>query len=457
MIVVFALLGVPLLLCAGVLTWYVGRQSIAADKLHARMEDLSQRGEPVDNVSLELTFQVATSDADTQQWVALRETLDTDEFRQTVFDLPFHGATDENNELIVVPRPGEPWPQRQETDDFLKLSGKHLDTIRSLGEAQFVNTGKPLRRPIEFRSVATLLPDTQFVRAMARLMQLEHAVAVYDGDNQRALECIRAVAGMERSIYGEPLMISQLIGQAIGFISGGMIQRSVEHGQLTNEQMDELADALPSFQQLCDLYEMGILGERAMLLPLFSNPREAEEMMELESAVGANLLTKTRPLDALYYLEAMDRLLELPRDDMLTFRRAADQVDDQFESDIRNSGVIQKFDRVMSYMLMPAVGSFAGVMVRRAEHNHLIKLAVAVRKFHRQFDRWPKTLDELNVMGVDPTQLQSRDAPFGYQIEGDQAVIWGINRSAASMIPPQPPEVRDEDAPHAAWVWRLRP
>ncbi len=452
------LFGVPIVLCAGVMTWYFGRQSVAAGKVQQRIEDLSQRGEPVDDESMQLCYEVATSNKNTERWVALRELLETSLFNESARDMPFHGAVDEDNQEIIVPLPGEDWPNRKAVDDFLQTWQAELKTIHELAEAEYVNIGKPLRRPIEFRSVATLLPDTQHIRTMARLLQLEHAVATFDGDQQRAYECIRACRGLERSTYGEPLIISQLIGRAVAGLAGEMIQTSVQLDQLSDEQMDDVAENFPTFGKLYELYELSIRGERAMMLPLFSNPQQANDIMELDSISGANLLTKTRASDALYYLERIDSFLSLPNDDMQAFRNAAKRATDRLENDARNAGMLETMDRAMSYMLIPAVGFYTEAIVRQAEHDNLAKLAMAVRKFRHQFDRWPQSLNELSRIGVDASQLRAANWPFGYRVEpSGAAVLWGINPTTQLTLPSQPPETDGENERNAAWVWRLKP
>ncbi len=459
MIVCF-ILGVPLILCAGVLTWYMGRQSAAADKVHLWIEDLSQRGEPVDDPSLQLAYEISTSDENTERWVALRKILETNEFRESSRDIPFQDPYNELDNPPIVPPPGEDWPNRTAVDEFLKKWRSELQTIRELGEAEYANKGKPLRRPIEFRSVATLLPDTQFARPMARLTMLDHAVAMHDGDQQQAYQCLRACFGLERSMDGEPLIVSQLVGLAIGALASEILQKSVEHDQLSDQQMDELAANLPSFDKLCDLYEMAMRGERAMMLPLFSDPEQAYQILNIDSAAGANLFAKARSTDALYYLEIMDQWLSLPRDDLNSFRDAAKRVNAKLSNDVGNAGILEKLDHAMSYMIIPANDAFAEVIVRRAEQNNLAKLAMGVRKFHHNFDRWPESLEELNKVGVEASQLRAANWPFGYRIEkSGEAVLWGIYPTTTLTLPSEPPETEGDlnKQQNAAWVWRLRP
>jgi hypothetical protein len=458
LIVSGVILGVPLLLCGGLLTWYLSRQSAASEEMNRRIEDLSQRGEPVDDESLQLAYQIATSGETTDAWVAVGKTLDSEPYSLSARDMPFHGAVKDDDTPIVVPRPGQPWPDRANVDEFLATWQDQLNTVRQLGEQQYT-AAKPVRRPIEFKSLNTLLPDTQRIRAMAKMLRLEHAVAVYDGDGQRGYQCIRACRGLERSTYGEPILISQLIGQAVGRIAGEMMQKSIEHGQLTNQQMDELAANMPTFADLHALYLLAMRGERAMVLPIFANPEQAREILEIDSDAGAKLMTTTRAVDAVFYLDMLDRYLSLPADDLHSFLQAASQAETALINDVADAGMLKKMDHAVSHMLLPGARIMAEVFVRRIEYDNLTKLAMAVRKFHRQFGSWPKSRAELSKINVDASKMTALNSPFGYRLEkqGD-ALLWGIDRSSGpSMVPSEPPDVADEDSPNAAWVWRLRP
>ena len=127
--------------------------------------------------------------------VSLGEALESEEYREAARDMPFHDAYDDEDNLVVVPPPGEDWPNRESVDEFLVQWESQLKALREIGLEECQRVGKPLRRPIRFQSIGTLLPDTQRARSMARLLRLQHAVAVYDGDHELAYDCIRACMG----------------------------------------------------------------------------------------------------------------------------------------------------------------------------------------------------------------------------------------------------------------------
>ena len=455
----FAFILFPLLLCGGAVTWFFGRQAIARNELDRRIEDLSQRGDPFDNESLQLFYEMSTSDDVSLLWVTLGETLESEVYVKSARDMPFHDAY-EDDQPVVVPAPGEDWPNRKTVGQFLARWGSELETLHEIGIREYLRLGKPLRRPIRFASVATLLPDTQRARGMARLLQLQHAVAIYDGDQPLAFDCIRACLGVERSFDGEPLMISQLVAQAIGSLATDMIRTSLEHDLLSEQQMETIAADLPSFDSMIANYRMSIRGERAMFLPIFHDPSEVRAIMSGSTPIDASFLTKTRARDAIYYLDQLDKLLNVSTDTPSKFREGLSQFMAEFIAEREEAGMLTRNDRALTYNVLPDIESYGETYVQRHEMNNLAKLTIAVRTFQREFDRWPQALDELHKINVDPNGLTPANAQsFGYRIEqnGD-ARLWGIERSGQQVIPSEPPPIDGvENERNARWIWRLRP
>lgn len=97
-------------------------------------------------------------------------------------------------------------------------------------------------------------------------------------------------------------------------------------------------------------------------------------------------------------------------------------------------------------------------IVRQCEQNRLAMLAMAIRQFEHQKNRWPDSLDELAEIGIDLEDLQpASDQPFGYRIEADGgAVVWGIPDTLTNEIPTEPsPVVGNLYEENIDWVWRL--
>ena len=100
------LLLVPVLLCIGVATWFVARQAKAAAKVDARIEQLLELGDPIDDDTMQTWYQMNTDATHTGAWVELGKRLETKAYQKLTRKLPFHGL-DQGDQPLVVPPPGE--------------------------------------------------------------------------------------------------------------------------------------------------------------------------------------------------------------------------------------------------------------------------------------------------------------------------------------------------------------
>ena len=442
---------IPLLICGGVFTWFFGRQADAFGQREERMEDLQKHGEPIDNASLQKLHFAQTSEQNTETWVALRKTLGSPEFGESSRSVPVLGHAD-----LVVPTPGEAWEKRQDVDDFLAKWQAEIDRLTKISIAELRPDQKPVRRPIEFDSIATLLPDTQAIRQMGRLLKLRHAVAVFDQDSDVQMECLQAARGLERSTFGEPLIICQLLGMSAGQMTNDMIQLSVENDQLSDQQLSTVQQQLTDFATQRTQYSLAMRGERAAVLPVFLDPDRAEEAMELDEPNAAILMTKVRSIDVLYFLDQMESYLNVSESDPKEFRDEAQAAMQKLKSDVASSNVITKLDRTFSYLLIPAVGSYAMAIARYEEHTRLTRLAIQLRLYERKHDAWPESLVALADQAEDSKEVKplGRES-FGYKImPNGEAMVWGVEQSELNPILTDPPELDADVNPR--WTWSLQ-
>lgn len=158
------IVGIPLLLLFMGTIWVFARQQVAAGDLAERKAELRSRGVPVDLPSLQETYEKSTSPENEAAWVAICDRIESDEFTAAAKFMPFYGAYEdellENDEmlgmsdiverkLIVVPPPGEDWPDRERVLAFLKNWNTEFDQLTSLGVSE-LDRDQPTRRPIVF-------------------------------------------------------------------------------------------------------------------------------------------------------------------------------------------------------------------------------------------------------------------------------------------------------------------
>lgn len=459
LILVTLFLVVPLLTCGGILTWVFGRQSSAAKELMAQQEALRADGKPVDDESLTAFHDSLTSDRNTDSWFRLREQTTAQGYWDGTEKIPIVGA-----QGVPVPPPGEPWPDEQEVRAFLSKSGPLLEKIRSLSMDEMDPGTKPLRRPITYEGFLTLLPDAQESRSFARMLNLDFDVALRDGNADRAFESIRAMQGLRRSFDGEPLLVSQLVGIAIGSIGNNMIRRALEADLFSEDQLKTIFNEIEGFKKSAELFQLAMVGERAMALPMFSDPERAREMLEMETGSGGGRMTewmtKMRSKDGVAYLEEISKFEKFPTDSMKGFRKAGEAWDANLKNQAANASMFEKMDKAMTFISLPAIGVAARAFVREAESNNLTRLAIAARLYRYQFDRWPASLTELESVGISSLDMETSGAnPFGFQPGGDdnEIVLWGIDTSQGQDIPlNQPPQSESDDDVNAGWVYRVR-
>lgn len=455
-------LGIPLLLCGGAATWFLTRGAKASAQVDQRVAELQQQGEPVDNETLQSWYQMRTDGSDTFVWVQIGESLETKEYNEASRGLPFHGGFDENGKPTVVPPAGQDWTDRKAVDDFLKRYQNQLETLLNLGLRENAKTGKPVRRPVIFDSFSTLLPDMQRLRAMSRLLQLQHAVAVYDNDRELALKCIKSCRGLHRSTRAEPFMVCHLIGMALAKSHNEMVRLSLQHDQLTDEQMDDISGGLASFQQMHDMYVNSLKGERAMQLSVLLDSATTKEAASQQADMAAEfggpkplLLPGTRGIDTLFALETMDSFIDVPDSDPESFIKAVHSAGAALQEQFKDQGFLSKIDHAVSGMLLPAIEPYAKAFVKQFEGNQLAKLAMAVRKYQHQNDRFPQSLDELYRDDASLESLTAADGTeFGFKIEenGD-AVLWGGDETPFGD---EVPELDAMKSDAKRWIWRLK-
>lgn len=388
-----------LLVMTGIVAWawYQIDRQIALSEFHLAIEQLQESGVPTDNKSLQKLYEGSTSHVHADDWVMLGETVQSKGLHYELAELPV-ANDDPAMEPECVPPPGVEWTNREEVEKALENWNEELQTLIRLGKLQR-SEPLPLFRPIFFDSVDTLVPGAQNARFLIQLPRLAHRVAVYDGDQERAVELIQSAQDLERSMMGEPVIISQLVRIAI-----------------------------------------------------------AADVTSLEPHL-ANEYVKGRGHDGIYYIEKMQALIDLPDTSMMEFRQAAQEIERSISRDFEQKGTLWTTNRMISATIIPASEAYTSAIVRQCERNRLAQLAMAIRRFEHQHNHWPNSLDELTSLGVDLEALHPATVnPFNFRIlaNGD-AIVWGIPDTSKHHIPSEPPPTDfDQHEDNIGWVWRLR-
>ena len=416
------LLVIPLLLLLAAATWFFGKQSSAARQWDRRLAELDQRGDPIDSESLQTFYEARTSDENTNAWVDLRETIESDDFEKSAMSVPFlRRALDGNLEQPPTYPEGE-WPDEDATRAFLDRWSVELNSLRKIAKAELVSGRLPVRRPITFRSIETHLPDTLILPTLARILQLESIAALSDGDDVRLFDCVQACRGLARSADSEPLMINQLFAIQAGQIANEILQAAVERDRLTNAQLDMAAASMSDFGDAYQSFTVAVQGERAIAMDVFDDPKNGQDMIH---GNFSKLTRKTRAVDAVYYLDLMEDYQAVPGKDMQRFRAEVSRIESAGTKELQAMAGLDEFSHAISKTLQPPLATLAVAWVDRVADNRLTRVAICVRKFRREYGRWPDSFDELRAVANFYEILVIDDAPFEYRFDQDENAVVG--------------------------------
>ena len=112
-IVLGCLIGVPLILCGGVMLWWMGRNAAAQAKLDEKVIALSDRGMPVDDRTMTEFHATLTDDLNTARWLEVIQLVESKEMNDLVRNFPVMGIGPE------IPAFGQAWEQQDEVAAFL--------------------------------------------------------------------------------------------------------------------------------------------------------------------------------------------------------------------------------------------------------------------------------------------------------------------------------------------------
>ncbi len=443
---VLLLFGFPLFLCGGLATWWFGREAIDRAELDRRLAALVDRGMPVGNESLARFRAQHTEPENAQRWMVLLEKLESKEYLESTTGVPIVGDVPE--EELLAPKPLQPWKHEAEAREFLDAWSQLSTELHLLAEGS-----GPVRTHIEFESFSTLLPYVQACRQAARLLALEHQLAVSEGDGKQCYHSLMAIFGTARTIEGDPLLVSQLVRYAVASIGIDSLRQSLAADLLSEQQLREIDQQLAAFDGYSQSFEIGIAGERAMALAVFDDPSSLHEPVP----------PFHRSADALAALDLFAKAEAIAAQNLepTEFLKALETYEAEVQQEFQDAGPLRKFDTMMTSLMFPAVGPYGKAALRTAMNVRLARLAIGVRLYQKKFDRWPPSLGDLKDVGISESQFRpSGGKPFGYRVIDNQALLWGfVPNSSSDQTPADPIDLESVEENQReeleSWLWKL--
>jgi hypothetical protein len=445
---VWRFFGIPLLVIGIVVGFvrggYTLREWQGQRKLSQAIVDLEQSGIATKPAATEVAYRAITSDVDTQAWLDLFEQLESVEFIEAAKGVPNFDASVATDEWEDSFDTSKRWKYAQVSMQFVDRQRDLIHRIRELAAAP-----QPVRFPIRFEAMNTLLPEVQSCRGLARLVWLDAQVALYLGDSQRAYENFVTLHHLVRHVEAVPFSLCFLVSKSYKNMALSIVQKGVEQDLFGDQQLKDIDVILAGNCDIGDEWREGCERDLGMFVPAFLDPAIAVEK-------------ETKPLpargnDGVYYIDLMTKLAEIPTDDWGVFYNRVSQQELEFEEDIRSWR--GRIDLILTGVVAPTMKSLAEVSIDRAQHYRQARHGVALRLFLHKHGKFPVSLAELPPFDRDMRAFKQQ--PFGYSLTPNGAVLWGgrfegKSQQILSTIPLTDQQTSDSFE-NRRYVWNLEP
>jgi len=414
----------------------------SACEVTAEIARLRAAGEPVDNETLARWFHAGTSQEGTAAWRDVLVAVEQVSCGETANSFPIIGLGKLPEPLV----PGAPWPDEPRIAEFLQ-------EIRPL-IAQIEQAGRyptPVWQPIAFNGFATLLPEIQASRSVIRLLQLEVQHALYHRDIERARRGLDAMRITAAALSWDCSVVTDLVGLALRDTHRDTIRQSLLHTDWEPAQLDQLLAQVEPYGDAAARWQRIFAGERAMTLACVQSSVELDRMLSQGDEFGAAAMLLT-PSCRKKYLDRIAAIQQIGTEGVLGIGPRSRAWEEKFFREER-----RRFDDVLTNLFVPAIAGMGTAYERDELARRLTRTALALKRYRVSEGRWPARLSDLAEVGLKPEDWTALQAgPFGYKIEGEEAVLWAYDvydsRSPGSIRSEPPVE---KDVGNAGLLWHV--
>ena len=351
---------------------------------------MQEQGLPTNAVELNAFYAVPPDIADTTKlWTAATATARNGSIGYLAKKLPLVGQG-----ITPIPDPGTEWPEFEASQSFLKEREGLMQKLRRAAEA-----GGMARYPVDFSAgIATLLPDAQEARTLARLLELSVHVNAHEGQQLAVLQDAIAILRLSDSLRGEPTLISQVQRIATHGIGCELVHNLLRHGNFMDEDLEELqlAIGLADFRE-----EMinAVRGENAIFfITIDTQPniwfRDANKLKAIE-----------------LYSESVDALRSSWQDARTKGEEIAQEVTTK-----ATSKITQLKENYIRH-LFPALTQSATAGARAEARQNCLIAEIAAYRYQLAHGLFPASLADLRefIPGDEVTATQRLTDPFNGQ------------------------------------------
>ena len=280
---------------------------------------------------------------------------------------------------------------------LLETEMKHLEPIRLAARPLADMPRGRYEIVYAFNPLMTLLPELQTTREVGWLFRYEMLYLSNKGDVTEAVRSGRACVCVGRSLYDEPLLISQLVRMAIVLIGLQGVERALSLGESNEAELVAL-DKLLADEENHETFLVAVRGERAMTYQFFarmsSGAITSESLSREMNTVEEPLLTRTfissswqarrqQPM----MMDVMNRIVEnarLPSHEQIAGEK-------ELDSEVKSNWLTHRL--VARYL--PPTSKVAEAARRKTASVATMRGLIAVEGFRMKDGKWPAKLDDV--------------------------------------------------------------
>src|SRR5487761_1084554 len=398
---------VVLLVCGfGIGLW------VSEQRVRAELAKIRAAGEPVTPADLEAFYSPPPDSRDaTALWMAAADALSAPEYEADSRGFAFLAGESNTDPLDL----GDPWPDIRAKE----LLWKYRDVLADLHAAAAI--GGAARYPTRFsEGIAMTLQPQQNFRSAARLLAFESEMNARGGDAQAAVESIRAIFALARSLQLEPLLVSQLIRLALDNAAVQSFERLLAARDVGGDDLARIDDDLAAIDYH-ESFHSAMLGERVIGVQTFARPGVLGN--ETPPIAAWSIF---RQGDLAVYLQLMEELVTSSTvKDQAALRAAVSKAHDKVTDVTSESSARWRYP--MTALLVPSLLPFAEALGRGAARRGIARTAIAVERFHRAHGSLPETLDDL-MPGFAPQVCKDpfSGGPLRWRVTDDDYRIYSV-------------------------------
>ncbi|MCA9190807.1 MAG: hypothetical protein KDB03_03555 [Planctomycetales bacterium] len=407
-----------------------------------KLQELQAQGIAIDSSMVSQQYVERTSDGNIDGWSELLASIEASEFLDSTKGIPRFDPTIEIDESGDTFDTSENWLFAEATTRLTTEFHHLVELSRHLA-----GDTNPTYFPILFQANETLLPEVQSTRTIARLLQADCQLAMYEKDAERAADDIVAMFELSKHVDAVPFVVSRLVGIAMRRMSLEALQHAIEIDSLRDEQLLNIDQAIASHCDIGDRWRRMILDEMSVHLPIFVTPH---------LYMDTDMTMPPRGHDALYFIDVMLSVAEIRTSDWVRFYDTITALESKFEQEMDST--LGMVDHILAGLLMPSFSAVAVAIVNDVQLHRQARMAIAVRIYQHQRGEFPDSLNSLPESTR--TLVPFGDKPFGYSIENSRATIWGFQLSReVRRTPTSPPGIdmtKPESLGNGKVVWEMK-